>query len=147
MNLKLLEGHKLLSQQRCTLYHLQRNNNIFQHILKWCLFVSHYSSINLPDAAFGRTVIELSCMGFTLPKSAILICPSELSNRFSGCHSNNVSAFFLCQRDVIIFGEVPWYHDVSAPSYVCIQELQQLQQHRNELHLLTTGLSALTQIH
>lgn len=42
-------------------------------------------SLNLPDAAFGRTVIRLSCIGFTLPKSAIFIWPSDVSNRFSGC--------------------------------------------------------------
>ena len=43
--------------------------------------------IVLPDAALGRTVIRLSCIGFTLPKSAILICPSAVSSKFSGCNT------------------------------------------------------------
>lgn len=49
-----------------------------------------------PDAAFGRTVIRLSTIGFTLPKSAILICPSEVSSKFSGCQENvNYFLFFM----------------------------------------------------
>jgi hypothetical protein len=33
---------------------------------------------------FGRTLIGVSFVGFTLPKSAILMCPSEVSSKFSG---------------------------------------------------------------
>jgi len=33
---------------------------------------------------FGRTVIRHSFVGFTLPKSAILMCPSAVSSKFSG---------------------------------------------------------------
>jgi hypothetical protein len=33
---------------------------------------------------FGRTLIGVSLVGLTLPKSAILMCPSEVSSKFSG---------------------------------------------------------------
>lgn len=84
--------------QMYMLYHLHGKMGAIQ--VKMCLnktqFFFFFWQWYEPDAAFGRTVIRLSTIGFTLPKSAILICPSEVSSKFSGCQENvNYFLFFM----------------------------------------------------
>lgn len=85
------EGHMLLYRQMCMPYHLWRvwNGTSHFHLLGAIPNLIRHLKRNLvflPEEAFGSTVIRLSCIGFTLPKSAILMCPYEVSNKFSGCH-------------------------------------------------------------